>query len=364
MHAATGQLKMMASLETVEELTAKGALTSRQLEQIRLIQQVKNYAEKELGVKKTDNYGKIYSRPMKQVLQVVCACPKDAFKLKTWWFPVVGRMPYLGFFSHEKAQREKEKLEKQGYDVVIRDAEAYSTLGWFNDPITMNMLDRSPVVLADTIIHELTHVTVYVKGQGSFNEGLALFMGRLGAAQFLQSTRGPDHPESQLARHIVHDERLFSDFLDGLLKDLESFYSSPITHQEKIAGREKVYLQGLERFQKIKPRLKTTIFWNFGQSEINNAELLSIALYHRYFSIFEATYALNNGNLKSTLHFFVRLARESQGDLLRLTRERLRSQGLVGKAATGLPYGHWSRGFIFYHDRNNCTLFTAIDNYS
>jgi predicted aminopeptidase len=178
---------------------------------------------------------------------------------------------------------------------------------------------------------------VYVKGQGSFNEGLALFMGRLGAVQSFQSIRGPDHPETQLAQHIVHDERLFSDFLDGLLKDLESFYSSPITHQEKIAGREKVYLHGLERFQKIKPLFKTTMFQSFGRTEINNAELLSIALYHRYFSLFEAVHALKNGDLKGTLHYFVRLARESKGDLLRLTRERLRSQGLVGKAGSGLP---------------------------
>jgi predicted aminopeptidase len=326
MHAAAGQFRVMASVEPFEELAAKGALTKAQMDKIDLIQRVKRYAEQELGVKKTNNYRRVYPRPMEQALRVVSASPKDTLQLKTWWFPVIGRMPYLGFFSNEKAEGERLKLEKQGYDAVVHDAEAYSTLGWFEDPITMNMLVGSPAVLADTIVHELTHVTVYVKGQSAFNEGLALFMGRLGALQFLQSACGSYHPQTQLARDLVHDERIFSDFLNGLLADLEAFYSSPITYQEKVAYREKVYKRGLERFQKIKPLLKTTLFRTFGQAEVNNAELLSIALYHRYFSLFEAVYVKNNKELKNTLQFFVRLAREPERDLLNTTRDWLRSQ--------------------------------------
>jgi predicted aminopeptidase len=360
-HATAGQIRIMASVETVEDLTAKGALNPSQLERIALIQEVKTYAEKEFGVRKTKSYSKIYPRPVKRVLLVVCASPKDALTLKTWWFPVVGRMPYLGFFNPEKAEREKENLERQGYDVIVRDAEAYSTLGWFSDPITMNMLDSSPVVLVDTIIHELTHATLYVKGQGSFNEGLALFMGRLGAARFLESTRGPDHAETQLAWRLVHDERLFSGFLDGLLKELESFYASTLTREEKIEGREKVYLKGLEKFKEIKPLFKTTLFWDFDQKKINNAELLSIALYHRYFSLFEAVYDLNGRNLRSTLHFFVRLVRESREDLLLLTRERLRTQRAAGKEAARRPYAYRPPGFLYCPLGEECEFFASVD---
>ena len=224
---------MMASVEPVEELTAKGEFTKVQMDRINLIQRVKYFAEQELGMKKTKNYRKVYPRPMDQALWVISASPKDTMKLKTWWFPIIGRMPYLGFFSNEGAEKERYRLEKKGYDVVVRDAEAYSTLGWFEDPITMNMLKRSPAALADTIIHELTHVTIYVKGQSAFNEGFALFMGRFGALQFMQSVFGPENPQTKIALYVIDDERIFSAFLNKLLTELESFYSLPITRDRK-----------------------------------------------------------------------------------------------------------------------------------
>ena len=112
----------------------------------------------------------------------------------TWWFPVVGNMPYLGFFDLEKARAEKEKWVQKDLDVIIGRADAYSTLGWFQDPVTRNLLQGSQVDLAETILHEMTHTTLYVKGQGAFNEGLAVLVGKVGTHRFMEKTYGPSHP--------------------------------------------------------------------------------------------------------------------------------------------------------------------------
>src|SRR5690606_18318309 len=153
---------------------------------------------------------------------VLSAARKDRFEAHTWWFPIVGHVPYKGFFSERKARGEIEKLERKGYDTYLRPTSAFSTLGWFNDPLVSPLLRYDSVSLAATVIHEVFHNTLYLSAQATFNESLAEFVGSRGAIAFLCGRFGEGSPQCDTARGAWEDELLFGRFLSDLVADLEA----------------------------------------------------------------------------------------------------------------------------------------------
>lgn len=301
---------------------ADGSLNPSQREQVLLVAQIKEFGEKELGLKKTSSYQTIDLRSTQPPIYTIAAAPKDKLILKTWWFPVVGRMPYLGFFDLAEAQEEKHKLLQDNLDVVIGRAEAFSTLGWFSDPLTLNLIDGSEVELAEIILHEMTHTTLFVKGQGEFNEGLAQTVGKWGAFLFFEKTRGPSHPHTMEAMASIEDERLFSSFLGSVLEELQRLYASALPLEEKLREREKSFLRCLEAFEVLKSRLKSQRFVHFGQAPLNNAYLMAVSLYHRNFPVFEAVLEREGYCVRDMLGFFRGLS-EHEGKLLEMAKSRL-----------------------------------------
>jgi len=315
LHAAAGQYRLLKNSVPVEEALKKEVLSPEEKDRLRLVSRVKEFGEEALGLKTSGNYGTVYLDSGRRPLYVISACPKDRLKLKTWWFPVVGSMPYLGFFDLERAKAEREKLIRMDMDVTLGTASAYSTLGWFDDPVTRNLLEGSTLDLVETILHEMTHVTLYVKGQGAFNEGLAMLVGKRGALLFFEETFGPDHPFTADAQHAIEDERLFSSYLASILEELEALYDSPVSYEEKLLHREKLFARAVEKFGKTKERFKTNHFLHFDSSPLNNAYLLSIGLYHRRFLLFEAFLREKGDSIPELLAFFGKLAGEN-GDIL------------------------------------------------
>jgi len=325
-HAAAGQFRLLHNSIPMEEALEDDSIGTDQKKRLRLVTRIKDFGEKELGLKKTRNYETVYLESQQAPIYMVSASPKDRLDRITWWFPVVGDMPYLGFFDLKKAKAEEEKLLKKDLDVIIGRADAYSTLGWFRDPVTMNLVTGSTVELAEIILHEMTHTTLYVKGQGEFNEGLAVLVGKAGAFLFLEKTYGPTHPLTIEALKSIEDERIFSPFLKLLLEELKHLYDSPISYQEKLAEREKIFARSLEEFNCLKNSLHTDRFTRFGTAKLNNAYLMSVGLYHENFLLFESVLKRNGDSIRETLAFFKGLARE-EGDIMKRTREWL-GQGI------------------------------------
>jgi predicted aminopeptidase len=234
-------------------------------------------------------------------------------------------MPYLGFFDLAKAKAEKENLVEKELDVNLGRAASYSTLGWFKDPITLNLIEGSTEDLVETILHEMTHTTLYVKGQGEFNEGLAVLVGKVGAYQFLMQTHGPTHVFTMEAEDVIHDERLFASYIADLFQALEQLYDSDLTYEEKMTRRKESFDDALEEFALLKDRLRTERFDAFGSTGLNNAYLMSIGLYHRHFNLFEAVLRQKNNSIRNTIFFFQELAAK-RGDILQSTTEWLQKR--------------------------------------
>jgi predicted aminopeptidase len=323
-HAAVGEMRLLSNAVPVDQALESDSLNRPQKDRLLLVSQIKEFGEKELGLKKTSNYETIYLGSDQPPLYTIAAAPKDSLALLTWWFPFVGRMPYLGFFDLKEAQEEKQSLLHKNLDVVIGRAEAFSTLGWFKDPLTLNLIDGSELALAQVILHEMTHTTFYVKGQGEFNEGLAQIVGKKGALLFFEKTCGPSHPLTVEARASVEDERLFSLYLVSVLTELDRLYRSPLSFDEKLREREKVFQRQLEEFNALKSRLKTTQFVHFGRVPLNNAYLMAVSLYHRNYPLFEAVLDTKGNSVREMLAFFQDLDKQD-GNLLEATRNWLKN---------------------------------------
>ncbi|MBN1831909.1 MAG: aminopeptidase [Deltaproteobacteria bacterium] len=311
-HAAKGQYQLLHDSIPVEEALAGETLGTEEDERLRLVALVKAFGEEELGLKKTENYQTVYLESNRAPMYVLTASPKDRLRQMTWWFPIVGKLHYLPFFDLEEAKKKKENLLHKDLDVFLGVADAYSTLGWFNDPVTMNLLEGSTLDLVETILHEMTHTTLYLKGEGEFNEGLAVLVGKAGAVDFFESKYGPCDPLTIEAKKSIADERVFSSYLDSLLNELEQLYNSPISFQEKLIQREKVFASFLDRFVEVKAQLQTDYFIHFGMGGLNNAYLMAIGLYHRNFALFDALVKEKNNSVIETIAYLRDISKKEE----------------------------------------------------
>lgn len=179
-----GQVKIILNAVPIENVLTSTGIEDSLKVKIRFIQEVKLFAEKELGLNKTSNYSTFYNQNEKPILWVVTASPEFEIKAYQWKFPIAGSFSYKGFFDYDKAVKESDSLKVKGYDTQIDEINAWSTLGWFKDPILSSMLNRSKPSLTDLIIHELTHSTVYLKDSIALNENLASFIAQKGTEMF------------------------------------------------------------------------------------------------------------------------------------------------------------------------------------
>ena len=161
---------------------------------------MRKFAADQLG----DNVGGAYKSiaPVDQnaVVYVVMAAPRDSLTPYTWWFPIVGRVPYRGYFDKNDALAEAASLEAQGLDTMVRPAVAFSSLGFFNDPLLTNLLKLDRVELAGVLIHELFHRTYYLASDAMFDESAANYVGSAGAVAFFAATDGESAPSTKAAR--------------------------------------------------------------------------------------------------------------------------------------------------------------------
>lgn len=221
-----GQVKIVMQAKPIEEFLADPDFPDSLKEKLRLIQEIRKYAIDSLGLKDTENYSTLYDQRGEEIMWVVQACEPFELKTKTWDFPVVGSLPYKGFFEKQKSLDEAERLKKEGYDVSIRNPGGWSTLGWFTDPILSGMLKRNEGDLASLIIHEMVHATIFVKDNVDFNENLASFIGDTSAYYFLAARYGKD--SKQLTQYMQEDQdyRRYSRHILRGTQSLDSLYKT------------------------------------------------------------------------------------------------------------------------------------------
>jgi predicted aminopeptidase len=304
-HVTVGQTALLLQRRSVEEALRDPHLTSQEQHKLRMILAVRSFAITQLGMQASQSYTMFVQLDRPYVSYNLSAASADAFKPYTWRFPIVGKMPYKGFFDKDYALREQHTLDEQGYDTYLRGIRAYSTLGYFNDPILSSMLAYDDALLINTIIHEMLHQTVWFKGNVSFNESLASFVAEQGTLAYLQQQYGVDAPEYQHYRALRADALVFEEYMDALINRLDALYHEPISRADKLQRKAQILAEATTAYPEVFPRMQTTGYRNFFERRsLNNAVLLAFRVYNRDTTFFAQALAEQDGDLRRMIAYF------------------------------------------------------------
>jgi predicted aminopeptidase len=295
LRSAWYQAEMLGARVPIEKVRRQGSLSPKQLAALDVVEDVKAFG-RELGLRATKNYDSVALGFNRRIYNV-SACAPLAFASKTWWFPIVGRVPYLGYFTDKDARASADKLTGEGYDVYVGQTGAYSTLGWFRDPILPSMLEWSEYDLAETILHELTHATVWIPGGVPFNESLASFVGEEGAFRYLEARHGKDSAQYRQARERFEDDERWHALLRGVYVDLEAVYADPATDAATKAARKAAVIASMPERVAAAPFHTPAPYARAATGVWNNARLAMFRTYHSNRPAFATLLARENGDL-------------------------------------------------------------------
>jgi predicted aminopeptidase len=310
--ASVEEAKILSRRRPIARVIEDPATSEETRRKLALVLQARDFAEHALDLATGESYTTYSWVESDTLLLVVTASEMDRFRAYTWWFPIVGHVPYKGFFDFEAARREAERLRAEELDVQVRPSSAFSTLGWFNDPVLNTLLRYDDVSLAGTVIHELLHNTIYVPSRIAFNESFANFVGERGAIEFFCNRDGMTSERCARAEHAWADNLRYADFLSSLVADLEAVYQrEDLSREDKLARRELVFAAARDRFtEEVLPTLQTNLFRGFAGWPLNNATLIGTRLYYDRLDLFEAVYRHFGGDFRKALHAIIGAASE------------------------------------------------------
>lgn len=311
LRAGYEEAKILSRRRPIPEVIQDTGTADATRAKLRLVLQARTYADDILGLDTGDSFTTYSWVDSDTLLLVLSAARKDRFEAYTWWFPIVGHVPYKGYFDFEEAHRDAARLDAQGYDTYVRPSAAFSTLGWFNDPLLNTVLRYGNVDLAQTVIHELTHNTIYVPSRVAFNESFATFVGDRGAAAYFCDLEGNAGEHCRLATDAWHDTMLFGAFLENLVQRLEALYAhEELSLDSILVRRSAIHDDARMRYQRdIVPQLRTGSFRRYFERPINNAMLIGARLYYQRLDLFEAVYHHYDDDLSATIRAIADAAR-------------------------------------------------------
>jgi predicted aminopeptidase len=304
---AKGQLRILWKAKPLDHYLNDPHFPDSLKQKILLSQEIKNFANNGLGLKGEKNYNTMFDQQGKPVLWVVTAAQRFQLEAVQWEFPILGSFSYKGFFEHDCAVKEAEKLKEQDFDVNIGEVNAWSTLGWFRDPLLSSLLLRSEGHLADVIIHELTHTTVFVKNDVQFNENLATFVGHKGAEMFLIDKFGKASPEynsyidsredrDRFARHVLNG----AEYLDSVYQSMDTLASYE-TKMEIRTSAINEFMQSMDTVAFINKSRYSNYFDDF---EPDNTFFLAYTRYRAKLDDLEAIFQEEfNGDLRAFIEY-------------------------------------------------------------
>ncbi|MBP7936291.1 MAG: aminopeptidase [Phycisphaerae bacterium] len=304
--AAGGELHLLSSMVPIEQGLTDTSLSEEELAKLDLVIRTRDYAEQTIGLNVGHSYHNFVNLHGGPLAWNLSASRKDAIVPYTWSLPFVGSISYLGYFNLDEAKAERDRLVDQGYDTMIYELDAYSTIGLLPDPLTSAMLGRDSVNLVDTVIHELLHNTIWCASDAVFSESLATFVGRTGALEFLTAEYGPDAAIVHDARIGYEDTDRFNTFLLALTGRLEELYNSSVGSEAKIAARATIFEDGRQRVAtELLPTLnEPDRYQSYAEFPFNNAFLMVNGRYNTDLVLFERVHDRTGRDWSASLAVF------------------------------------------------------------
>ncbi|WGK69343.1 aminopeptidase [Candidatus Haliotispira prima] len=304
------------------------------------VARIKAFAQEELGLRPTKNYSRYVRLNRDYLTLVVSAAPELSFEDYRWNYPFVGKLPYRGYFDTAGAKKEAKKLKERGYDVFVRPVDAFSTLGYVRDPLFSYMAEYSEARLADLIIHESFHATLFVRGDIGFNESLAnlvgkygsrIYMERYGEKALMESGQAQAEQEESEQSAAKQDAQQFRSMVFQLKEDLNKIYQDEqLRREQKLDRKNETIAEWQQQFQQpeYSRHFRGERYLYMAEFPINNAYLALFSLYEDPDNFLDNIYRRlleeEQGNRTAALHRFIALCRKLGKKHGPQTREALR----------------------------------------
>jgi predicted aminopeptidase len=292
----------------IDTVLARGDLQPEVRARLETALKVREFARDRLGLNVGRAYSSISEVDKGAIAWVVMAAPRDSLEPYTWWFPIVGRIPYRGYFNKDREEAEAAEMEQRGDDTMVRPAVAFSSLGFFNDPLLSNLLRLSRVELAGVIIHELFHRTYFLASDVMFDESAATYVGSAGAVKFFEASEGPGSADTEAARGVLDADLKFARFLNDEAARLVELYGSGLPHEEILKRRVAIFAGINADYAKLKPHLSGLERFDLDKQPINNAVLINYLIYFHDLDSLAALDRIYGGNLHDTIKAIIALA--------------------------------------------------------
>ncbi|HPE87941.1 MAG TPA: aminopeptidase [Spirochaetia bacterium] len=323
---ATHFLSERAAAVPVGRVAADPDTPPETVAMLEAVERVRRFAVERVGLSPTKNYTRYVALDRGYVADVVSACAADSFERYRWRYPVLGELPYKGFYDKADATREAKRLKEAGLDVIVRQVDAFSSLGYFKDPLYSFMASSDEDELAEMVIHESAHATLFVKGADQFNEGFATFVGRRGAELYLEERYGPGSPQAATRRDRIADGRAFVGFIRGTAALLEEAYAdASVGRDARLERKAAIIAERAALFAAERERLFTgEAYRRFDMSTINNAYIDLYRLYEDDLGLFDAWFdRVAGGSLPEFVSTLSALAAAEGGRVSIAMAERL-----------------------------------------
>jgi predicted aminopeptidase len=308
--AAFEETKILLRRKSIAIMVAGPNVPPVELAKLKVVLAARAYARDSLGLDAGGSFTTYSPLDRDTLVLVLSAAYRDKLAFHRWWFPIIGRVPYKGYFNFAAARRAEEEFQARGFDTNLRPASAFSTLGWFNDPLVSTSLRADSLSLANTVIHELTHNTFFASSQVEFNESFANFVGSRGSAEFYRKRGNPRVAAEADARWS--DDKLLAAFWRKLHHEIDSAFKAhpgDSASHTRIVLRDSVYGEAKKHLvYRLGPMLRTVSPRSLERTKIDNAAVLSGRIYLTDLDLFDSVYVREGRDTRRTLERVIGLA--------------------------------------------------------